>query len=59
MRLEVRPSFINPGPGPLFLTGWGALVAFVVLACVGIGGWRWLLRRNRDRIEAERKADGR
>lgn len=46
------------GPGPLFLAGWGALVAFVILATIAVGGWIWLLRQNRGRIEAEKKSFG-
>lgn len=46
------------GPGPLFLTGWGALASFVILATIAVGGWHWLLRRNRGRIEAEKKRFG-
>ena len=49
----VRPQVVAAGPGPLFLTGWGAFAAFVMLAAFGIGGWYFLLRRNRERIASE------
>lgn len=51
----LRPSVIAEGPGPLFLSNWGALAAFVILVALGIGGWRWLLNRNRDRIALEQE----
>lgn len=53
----LRPQVVSPGPGPLFLTGWGVLGAFILLSAIGIGGWYFLLRRNRERIESERLAE--
>jgi hypothetical protein len=34
-------------------------VALVILATIAVGGWAWLLRRNRGRIEAEKERFGR
>jgi hypothetical protein len=33
-------------------------VALVILVTIAVGGWSWLLRRNRGRIEAEKKRFG-
>jgi hypothetical protein len=48
------PRMPAQGPGPVFLSGWGALASFVILATVGAVGWRWLWNRNRGRIEDEK-----